>query len=274
MKLSDDAKTSKELNFIDSSVADGYIVYHKQLFESNSFGNQTAEILDRTTSYFPALLRFFLTDNNFEKDNLVYMRLKSTDISKIKQAEASGFYYVESSVISSLVLRKWNCAAYSRHIKPMTSITAKNLPEVEGIACTIVRNLRFNLDLSIGNEWADARYLASLRNAWYYNEDIIALTHHDKIVGFSLLRFEGSVTEASPKGEKVICRLSGLCPNVKNASLGMIIYALTVAYCQDHGVKRIKGGLSMVNLPAFNIHSNLGFLYRDPTVVLHYYISE
>jgi len=272
MKLSFDVSDAAEERYENDAIIDGWLKFRYRPFESACFGNKSAEILEWETHDFPVLFHSFLLDKEFIVDDFCYLRLHSADIQKIKQAEAAGFYFIESSIIPYLQLKTWNREAFIRYIKPMMSVTSETFPVVEQIARSTFRGLRFNLDSNIGDERADKRYLTWLRNARDNNEDILVMEHRDRIIGFSLLRFEGTISDASPRGDRVVYRLAGIHPDFKNAGLGMMLYASTVAYSQDQGAKHIDGGFSVANVPVLNIMSNLGFLYRDPTVVLHYYV--
>lgn len=263
MKLSFDVSDTAETEYSASGV-NGSLVFRERPFEAECFGNRTAEVLDWTSTGFPALFSQFLDDEGFVSGDLLYLRLHADDIVSIQQAEAAGFYFIESSIIPFLKTRYWERDRYKRFICPLSPVEG-NIDEVEEIAMSTFRGLRFNLDPHVGDERADARYLKWLRNAYENGEDIRILKHRDSIAGFSLLRFEDE--------SKAVFRLAGMRPDLKNAGLGMMLYASTTAYCQDQGIKHIDGGISMANTPVLNVMSNLGYAFKDPTVVLHYYVS-
>lgn len=265
MKLSFDVSDTEEEKFKDPSI-EGYIEYRERPFESESFGNRTIEILDWEGKEFPQLFSRFLKVSGLNTGDLLYLRLAADDITGIQSAENAGFYFIESSIIPFLKLRNWNRENYKRFICPMEPVGENEINEVEEIAKSTFRGLRFNLDPHVGDARADARYLKWLRNAYDNGESIQAIKHHDRIAGFSLVRFE--------ENHKAVFRLAGMRTDLKNAGLGMMLYASTTAFCDDRGVKHIDGGISMANCPVLNVMAGLGYSFKDPTVVMHYYVSE
>ena len=264
MKLSFDVGSTEEVRFCDPSLGSGCLTYREQPFESTCFQNRTVEILEWEVDDFPSLFSLFMCEKGFKHDDLIYLRLPANNIVGIRQAEAAGFYYIECSIIPFIRLRNWDQAKFERFIKPTESVTSDTISDVEEIAHSTFRSGRFNLDPHIGNDRADLRYLAWLRNAYENGEDIRILRHHDQVAGFSLLRFEG---------DRVVYRLACNRLDLKSTGLGMMLFASTMAYCKDQGIKHIDGGISMANLPVLNTMASLGFSFKDPTVVLHYYVD-
>jgi len=263
MKLSFDTSDTPE-EIVRAASGEGSLTYRQRPFESECFENRTFEVLDWDTRDFAALFNAFLSTVQLATGDLVYLRLPADAIAAIKAAEEAGFYFIESSIVPFIKLRNWDRAKYRRFISPMQPACPSTIDEVEEIARATFRGLRFNLDPNIGDERADRRYLRWLRNAYEAGEDIQVLKHHERIAGFSLLRFDSNDT--------AIYRLAGMRPDLKNAGLGMMLYASTMASCQDRGVKHIDGGISMANTPVLNVMAGLGFLFRDPTIVFHYYV--
>lgn len=264
MKLSFDVSDTQDETFFGRE-GSGAIEYRERTFESECFHNRTAEVLDWDTESFPELFGEFIDEKGFVSGDLLYLRLPADDIGAIRAAEAAGFYFIESSIIPFLKTRHWDRHRYERYVCPMVEIDDERIGEVKEIARATFRGLRFNLDPHVGDQRADERYLRWLMNAYEGGEDICAIMHHGSVAGFSLLRHED--------GGKTVFRLAGMRPDLKNAGLGMMLYASTVARCQDRGVKHVDGGISMANCPVLNVMANLGFSFRDPTIVFHYYVE-
>lgn len=242
-----------------------YIDFRERDFESECFENRTAEILDWNVEDFAGTFREMLEEEGFKHGDFLYMRLSALDIVRVHDAEKAGFYYAETSVFPFLRMRSWEKEPYKRYIWPTERVGSELIGSVEEIAHATFRGLRFNLDPHITEEQADRRYLRWLRNAYDNGEDIQAIRFKDKVAGFALLRDEGQ--------GKVVWRLAGMHPELKTAGIGMILYASTVAYCKDQGYKHIDGGISMSNTPVLNVLSSVGFSFKEPTIVLHYYVS-
>lgn len=264
MKLSYDKDTTTVRVFPEGENAT-HIEYRERDFESECFDNRTLEVLDWDVDDFPATFAKLIEHENLKHGDFLYLRLSAVDIAKIRSAEKAGFYYVESSVFPFLHMRGWEKEQFKRFIWPTVQVGENLIDEVEEIAHSTFKGLRFNIDPFIEEEKADKRYLQWLRNAYAGGEDIRAIMHKDKVAGFSLLRDDGN--------GKVLWRLAGMHPDLKTAGIGMVLYASTVAYCKDIGVKHIDGGVSMSNTPVVNVLSSVGFSFKEPTVVLHYYVD-
>lgn len=258
MKLSFDKDATESKYFLDC------IEYRERDFESECFENRTAEVLNWSTEDFKGQFNAMLKQEGFRQGDLLYMRLSAVDIAKIQAAEAAGFYYVETSMLPFLALRRWEKDSFKRLVWPTERVGHELIGEVEEIAQSTFKGLRFNLDPFIEEEKADRRYFRWLKNAYENGEDIQAIMYKGHVAGFSLLRDEGQ--------GKMVWRLAGMHPEMKIAGIGMILYASTVAYCKDIGIKHIDGGFSMANTPVLNVLSGIGFSFKEPTIVLHYYV--
>jgi len=264
MRVPFDANSANENRFTDTSLGSGFLAYRECPFESMCFQNHTAEILEWDSEHFPQLFALFLENNGFKQGDLLSVRLPAHDIAAIKQAETAGFYFIESTIIPFIHLRNWNRARFERFIKPMEKVTEVTISIVEEIARSSFRDGRFNLDPNIGNNRSDYRYKMWLRNAYDAGEDIQIIKYRDQIAGFSLLRFED---------DKASYRMACIHSELKNSGLGMLLFASTMVYCMELGIKYISGGINMANLPVLNTMSNLGFSFREPSIVLHRYID-
>jgi len=263
MKLSFDVDRTEEQRYCAPSSENEYLIYRECPFEMACFQNTTIEILEWNVRNFPQLFSSFIKEKELAHGDFLFLRLPALDINNIKQAEAAGFYFIECSIIPYIRLRTWDREKFTRLIQPMERATPATIPAVEEISRSAFQGGRFSLDPNLDNDRADFRYLSWLRNAYENGEDIQIIRHHGEVAGFSLLRFEQ---------EKVVYRLAFIRTDLQNTGIGMMLFASTMAYCMDLGVKQIDGGISMANLPVLNTMTSLGFIFRDPTIVLHYYV--
>jgi hypothetical protein len=243
----------------------GTLVYQIRDFESECFQNTTLEIMNWKTSHFTTLFNEFVQEQSLKQKDFLYMRLPAQDIFSIQSACSAGFYFVEGSIEPYLLLKNWKPNDFRQYIRPIKHADDSTIGYVEEIAKSAFRGLRFNIDPNIGNELADKRYLQWLRNAYYEGQDVNVLLKDEEVLGFSLLHHIN--------GDETIWKLGAVSPRTKICGAGLILYASTLAYCQSRGVKTVIGGISMANVPALNVHSYLGFNFRNPTVVLHYMVK-
>jgi len=242
------------------------IQYALRPFESECFHNRSLEILDWQSQDFAAAFGQLCAQLDLQAGDFCWLRLPATSIKRIQAATAAGFFFVESTLVPYLQLRSWDRQRYGRYIKQLVAVDEQGFDQALAIARDSFAGLRFNLDPAIGDERAGRRYRAWLSNALARGEDVRGILHHGQLAGFSLLRW------GQDAAGQVDFILGGVRPDLKGSGLGMMLYASTIAYCQDNGARCIQGGISAANIPVLNLHAALGFSFKEPTVVLHYHV--
>lgn len=260
-----DVMPSERLIFSSASTHKGRIEYRQRSFESECFDNKSMELTDWDAGCLPTLFPLLLKKEGMKAGDFLYTRIPANDITRLQDATQAGFYYIETTLIPYMNLRNWNREAHRRSICTLELVDDTTLFEVEEIAESTFRGLRFNIDPNIGDDAADRRYHRWLINAYERGEELLILRHRGRAAGFSVLRRIDK--------DNAVFVLTGVHPDYKGSGVGLMLNASTVAYCQDTGIKHIDGGISADNTAILNVNARVGFSFRDTSIVMHYYVK-
>ncbi len=240
----------------------GKIEYENRDFESKCFKNKTLEIYNwKTERTFKELFDSYISEQSLSTGDLVYTRKAANDTKYIQEANSAGFYYVETSIEPYINTVFWDRSRFADVITNTFRANEDDKAELMEIAKGMFKDLRFSLDLSIGNDLADSRYSKWMNNLIDDNKDIQLLMDNGKIVGFMAMNHTV---------EKTVWILGGTRKGYQGQGLGIALYASALDYCVKRGVKNVVTGISVSNIPVLGLYSKLGFRFGNPTVVLHY----
>jgi len=213
------------------------------------------------------------------KENF-FVQLK-VDTENIKEAifsQEAGFKLIEMSIcpfldlnlISSKVARDGIKSIY--YVKPEKNLAFKNY-------CSLVEQLessmksqmieisketfskdRFHMDPSCKKFVADHRIalwveLDLLKN---YQNYCTYLMQNKTLIGFNIWNKESMI-------------LAGISQDFTGRGLGKSLYVQTILDGMSKGLKEISSSISLNNIPVLNLYSKLGFSYRKPKYILHYW---
>jgi ribosomal protein S18 acetylase RimI-like enzyme len=192
--------------------------------------------------------------------------------------EASGFYFVETTLSPSVVLSRY--AALERFAADPSSVlhgrctvadldvvtVAGSPPHIVGsiraIAGESFVDDRFHLDHHCDPRVASRRYVL-----WV--DDLLG----DGAVRFHVLRLEDEPIAfmASKAGDLL---LAGFARKHANRGLGEFFWLRVLADLQRDGVTRVSTVISVNNMSALNLYARLGFKFREPRSTFHLWVRR
>lgn len=245
----------------------GEIEYDERPFESECFKNKTIEIQDwkAENGKIRELFRQFEISETLEKGDLLFTRFDINDAKKSKEARDCGFYFMEASIEPFIVVQDWKSENFQNKIFKLEQVGAERIQEIMSIGESALTGLRFNRDDGIGEKLARERYRSWLQNAYEAGQDIVALIVDNVVVGFMLIKYDSN--------KSATWMLGGINPQFQGQGYGLKTYASVLAYCKEQGIEMIQTGISVGNVPVFNLYSKLGFKFKNPKAVMHYIIE-
>jgi ribosomal protein S18 acetylase RimI-like enzyme len=211
-------------------------------------------------------LLVFLADGRKEKC-LIFTKLPLQKIHLIQKLTAEGFYPVETVVVPYRELKTFRSNRRFKSLR-LRSVTVDDIPNLLNIARSAFLFDRYHLDHHLSNDRASYRYEYWLDNGIKAGDPVFVYedTKDGRLLGFCHLKeVEQGIIDLS---------LAAIDPELKKSGLGFMMYSECLLECQHMGYTRIGTRISLNNVSVLNIYAQLGFLFRQPSVVLHYYAEH
>ena len=208
----------------------------------------------------------------------VQLSVDTQNINRAIFSQEAGFRLIEMSIcpfldvnlISSKVARNGIKSIYS--IKPEKNLAIKNYcSPVEHLESSMKSQMleisketfstdRFHMDPSCEKFVADHRIalwveLDLLKN---YQNYCTYLMQNETLIGFNVWNKESMI-------------LAGISQDFTGRGLGKSLYVQTILDGMSKGLKEVSSSISLNNISVLNLYSKLGFSYREPKYILHYW---
>jgi ribosomal protein S18 acetylase RimI-like enzyme len=208
----------------------------------------------------------------------VQLKVDTQNINQAIFSQEAGFRLIEMSIcpfldvnlISSKVARDGIKSIYS--IKPEKNLAIKNYcSPVERLESSMKSQMleisketfstdRFHMDPSCEKFVADHRIalwveLDLLKN---YQNYCTYLMQNETLIGFNVWNKESMI-------------LAGISQDFTGRGLGKSLYVQTILDGMSKGLKEVSSSISLNNIPVLNLYTKLGFSYRKPKYILHYW---
>jgi ribosomal protein S18 acetylase RimI-like enzyme len=258
---------SFEIAFTDWPHTHGKMAYGQVPWDSEIFGFPFYEL--RISEYFqglPESLTKFLHHivNSGESRCLVFVKIPPKETSVIKTLTVQGFYPTETMVeVHGRLQALKACRAFERlSLRPATNDDRQKILDIAHHAFTLDR---YHLDPNLPDEKASYRYEYWLDNG-LRGKDLV-LVYEDvsknKTLGFCHVR--------DVDADTIDFSLAAIDPLYQKAGLGVIMYHECLSLCKSREKRKMITHISINNLEIVNMFANLGFIFRKPTLVLHWY---
>jgi ribosomal protein S18 acetylase RimI-like enzyme len=213
------------------------------------------------------------------KENFfVQLKLDADMIDEVKFSQDAGFKFAEMSIcpyldlniVKSKISIDGTKSQYSPEL-PSNSNVEKHYGSVEHLDSLIKNEIinisqesfstdRFHMDSCCEKSIADARIglwleldiLTENKNYCTY------LRTNKNLIGFIIWNQGGFI-------------LGGLSRNFIGKGFGKTLYIQAILDAMNSGLKEISTNISVNNLPVLNLYSKLGFSFRNPKYLLHYW---
>jgi len=258
---------SFEITFKNWPHTNGKIVYSQVPWDSEIFGFPFFEL--RVLDYFQGLSEFlkkFL--HHISKTNpnkcLVFVKIPTKEVRIIKILTEHKFYPVETMVEIHRNLQSFNPGRVfeSLRLRPATNGDKSKILYIARHAFSMDR---YHLDPNLSDDKADYRYEYWLDNG-LKRQDLVLIyedVSKNKTLGFCHLRDINSDT--------IDFSLGAIDPSYQKAGLGVMMYNECLSLCKKRKKKKMTTRISINNIEIVNIFSDLGFVFREPMLVLHWY---
>ena len=213
------------------------------------------------------------------KDNFfVQLKINAEKINEAIFAQEAGFKLIEMSICPYLDLNLVTSKVATDDIKSIYSMKPKKIAGFKNycspVECleSLIKNQmieiskdtftkdRFHMDPSCDKSLADNRI------AFWVELDLIKnhqnfctyLMENKILVGFNIWNKESMI-------------LAGISQDYTGKGLGKSLYVQTILDGMSKGLEEITSSISVNNVPVLNLYSKLGFSYRKPMYILHYW---
>jgi dTDP-4-amino-4,6-dideoxy-D-galactose acyltransferase len=258
---------SFEITFKDWPSAHGKITYGQVPWDSEIFGFPFFEL--RISDYFQGLsesLNEFLQHiaRSSRSRCIVFLKIPTKETRIIKALTRQGFYPVETMVEIYRNLQSFSPVRSFERLR-LRPATIDDTSKILSIARHAFSMDRYHLDPNLPDDKASYRYEYWLGNG-LKSQDLV-LIYEDvlkaKSLGFCHLR--------DIRPDTVDFSLGAIDPSYQKAGLGVMMYSECISLCQKRDKKQMITRISINNVAVVNIFSKLGFLFRHPMLVLHWY---
>lgn len=215
-----------------------------------------------------------------EKSNeniFVQARIEKSNISLISTLEKAGFQYMESTLDPYSRLNKNNIFQEFQSNKdkflprryPVTDFVLKKLVKSDVDMSENIRAIaqnsfiadRFHVDPACPKEMADDRYV-------YWVNDLL----EDDDVNFLVLYYgDDPISFFAHKSEYLI--LAGFVRIYANKGLGDFFWLSVLENIAASDYNSVHTRISLNNIPVLNLYARIGFKFKNPATVLHYWNS-
>lgn len=216
--------------------------------------------------------------NELKENFFVQLKIDAEKINESIFSQDAGFKLIELSICPYLDLNLITSKAATGAIKSIYSMKRK---EIEGFEhyCSPVESLesstknqlieiskktfttdRFHMDPSCKKSVADNRIVLWVELDLFKNHQNYCtyLMENKILVGFNIWNKESMI-------------LAGISQEYAGKGLGKSLYVQTILDGMSKGLDEITSSISVNNLPVLNLYSKLGFSYRKPMYILHYW---
>ena len=223
----------------------------------------------------PALIRSLSVTADQPGGIFVQAKIDQDHWSLTQLIGSAGFYFIEVALTPYLNLRKSpvldefdrDPASFLRGRFELGEIDFGPLDREDNSQCQAVREIagssfkddRFHLDPNCDSGTAHRRYqlwvdqmLAEDTNQFYI------MTHGNQVMAFMVQR-----------GTRL--PLAGFAQSFTRSGLGDFFWLSTLSQMRRQKLSRVSTGISTNNTAILNLYARLGFRFRNPTAVFHYW---
>ncbi len=201
--------------------------------------------------------------NKCKSKCLVFVKIPPKETSVIKTLTVQGFYPTETMVgVHGNLLALKPCRAFKRlTLRPATNDDRAKILDIARHAFALDR---YHLDPNLPNDKASYRYEYWLDNG-LKSQDLVLVYEDEsknKTLGFCHVR--------DIDADTIDFSLAAIDPSYQKAGLGVIMYHECLTLCKSREKRKMITRISINNVAIVNIFANLGFIFREPTLVLHW----
>jgi GNAT superfamily N-acetyltransferase len=220
-------------------------------WDSLNFGFKTFEINFMSEDDLKIMLDKILRDQS-----LGHYTIKTDPLMSKKIFHDYGFYYCDT--LLEPFCNSEHLIIYSRdgiHI----SESVEDINELIKISHGLFSHGRFHRDFNINKDLANVRYDLWLEQLWRENK-IFSLNYFEKLVGFFAY-----------SDDRIL--LHGLGKEYQGQGLAKYFWSLACQKLFSKGYTELKSSISASNIPVVNLYSSMGFRFRKPIDVYHFFLQ-
>ncbi len=205
----------------------------------------------------------------------VQARVAKQYLDSVRVLESCGLYFIESVVVPHAVFAKNELlqdflrdrashlprryAAEDVTVSALCNPEGNTLQHIKEIAAASFIDDRFHLDRHCAPEVAGRRYS-------YWMTDLA----RDAAANFYMLDYRGqTIAFLAAKAENLL--IGGFLPQYASSGLGEFLWLAAMEHMQAGGFTHATTLVSVNNTPSLNLHSRLGYRFKNPSVTLHYW---
>ncbi len=210
------------------------------------------------------------------KDNFfVQLKINAENINESIFSQDAGFKLIELSIcpyldlnlvssqvaIKSIYSMKPNkIAGFENYCSPVECLESSIKNQMIKISKKTFTTDRFHMDPSCKKSVADNRIALWVELDLFKNHNNYCtyLMENKTLVGFNIWNKESMI-------------LAGISQDFTGKGLGKSLYVQTILDGMSMGLEEITSSISVNNVPVLNLYSKLGFSYRKPMYILHYW---
>lgn len=198
---------------------------------------------------------------------LLISRVAADQVAWIQRLAQHGFYPAETSIQPTRELAGYEPGRRFGGLR-LREMVETDRERVLAIASSAFSRGRYHLDPNLPRAGADLRYARWVENALADGELLFVYEDERKgtTLGFYHLRDLGSGT--------VDLSLAALDPKAQGLGLGPLMYDQCLEECVARGYKRVETHISVANTAVLNIYTGLGFTFRKPEFVMHWWAER
>ena len=198
---------------------------------------------------------------------LVTCRVPAERVAWTYALSRHGFYPVETSIQPARDLSSYEPGRRFGGLK-LREMRDEDRSTVLAIAGSAFSHGRFHLDENIPRAGANKRYARWIENALADGDLVLVFEDGDRsnVLGFYHLRDLGQQTAD--------LSLAALDPKTQGLGLGPLMYDQCLEECVARGFERVQTNISVANSAVLNIYAELGFVFRKPEFVMHWWAER
>jgi len=219
-------------------------------WDSLNFGFNTFEILYNSEADFRSTL-----DKILGEKILGHYTVKVNPLISKKIFHEFGFYYCDTLIEpycnnDRLII----CDKEGIYLSESVSIN-----ELISISHGVFIHGRFHRDFNLNKDLADIRYNLWLKQLWE-ERNVFSLIYFNEIAGFF-----------GYSNDKIL--LHALSKKYQGKGLAKYFWSLACQRLFAQGYPELKSSVSASNVSVLNLYSSLGFRFRNPVDVYHWYLE-
>ena len=190
-------------------------------------------------------------------------KLDPEEIEWLAALTKAGFYVTETSVDPFRVLARYEPGRRFPRLV-LREAREEDLDTLVSIASEAFSRGRYHLDPNLPSGSGDRRYAGWVQRAFRDGQLLFTFedTKANKVLGFYHVRDLG--------GGTANLALAAIEEGARGAGLGAVMYDQCLEECVKRGFQRVETTISVANTAVMNVFAQLGFLFRDPKIVLHW----